>query len=183
MLQYYALFSAIVFIVPSITIVLATGLDRTQTISQHVAKTKITSIAFAITCLLTVALLVPYFYVWIPQNLQLNPIFYFLIGLILLQLVIVGIFPHSTGRSATIHQFAAWGLVYTILPTTVFLFANLLSSLNTISNTVFICFMIFSAVTILLRKRDRLRFKRHVLLIETSYIIGFFICIISLSLK
>jgi hypothetical protein len=86
----------------------AMGWHSELTISLHVAKTRWTAIVFGVTDVATSLVLIAYAWLDLRPQASLSVATALLISTVLILLATVGIFPHTTGWRARLHQRCAW---------------------------------------------------------------------------
>ena len=103
-----AIIVVLIFVCVCMAICACFGWHRNQTISKHVATALWSRILFCVVDLAMVATLAAYTWTWLRPETGLAWPICAVFNVALALLAVIGIFPHTTGRSETIHVHCAW---------------------------------------------------------------------------
>lgn len=114
-MKYLLLFAVLLFVFMTAWVFWRHGRHGSLSFSMHVAKSQSTSLIFGIAGLIaTTAAFVTVLFALLP-SLNASTLTYVIFLIIFGQFFVAIVFPHIEGsRSGSIHNFAAWGMCFTI---------------------------------------------------------------------
>ena len=171
-----AFLAVLVFVITCIGICARLGWHRDQTISNHVARTLWSRILFCVVDLATVGVLAAYTWTWLrPQTGLAWPICA-VFNLALALIAVIGLVPHTTGRSETVHVRCAWAAMIAMAVTS---FAVTIQLWDATAMGIRVYDILYLAYCLVL---VGIAFSRYLkpwyLYWESTYFIGFFALIL-----
>ncbi len=119
-MEYFLLLSIALFIGVSAWTVSYVGKEKHRTISQHVAKSRLTQIVFGAVALLATLLASCVIFADILPHYRSSEIGYGIFGLVMACFLVAAVVPYIKGtRRGQVHDIAAWGVCY-LIPIAIF---------------------------------------------------------------
>lgn len=153
--------------------------DRSlATISQHAAITRKSHLLFIA---VLVGLGLPFYYwlwAWLAPTLNLGIAFTLFVLLAAILQTITAIVPDTSGRSHTIHHYAAYGMGLTFLPIVLLvIFASKTSGAGQWIASICLLYMLITLIVVAVLGKAR----QHFMIYQTMYIVGMQIAILSVA--
>lgn len=177
-MKHLVVLSAVLFALFSAWSVKRTGKTPHRSISQHVAQTMVTQLVFGVGAGMASLLAAMAVFTWMLPHYHANIVSYVLFGLLILGLFVAAAIPHieSTWRG-TVHNIAAWGIVYVIpLAMVTALFWPLTTPAYVLGIVLLLtnCWLLFLAKT-------RKELRRVFLYYQVAYIAIFYVFLVVLT--
>lgn len=153
------------------------GRRNELSISLHVAATHLTRIVFGCSIIVAAALAAVVFFKWLLPHYDAGIVYYLLYALLTVDFFVIPAVPHIEGTwRGTVHNFAAWGMVY-LIP--VIIFAAFFWPLSTAAKAVTGVLLATEIVLLMLVMFRRERFRHVFLQFQSSYLAVFFLFLLT----
>lgn len=173
MTKYFLLLSIVLFCVVALWAVRHVGRQKHRSISQHVAQTRRTSVVFGFVAAFAALLAAVTIFVSILPGYDAGITGYLVYTVIIVCLLTIALVPHVEGtRGGTVHNLAAWGMVYVIPAAMVLALFWPLSSF-TRCTTVFLT--VVNAILLALAMFRREKYRPVFLYFQSGYLLVFFL--------
>lgn len=151
------------------------------TISQRIALRKSTTIVFGSVVILSTVEIGVFFIGWLGPHFELGPLYYILVGILLLLFVTIGVFPHTPEESmpARIHNTAAWWASYVGLAIIASILIESFGSINMLTRVLTISFLVYGISFRFIFYNARL--ARFRLFSESLWLVWFMVVVLCLT--
>lgn len=170
-MEYILLFAVLVFVAVSSWVIKTVGRQNHLSLSMHVAKSKKTSLIFGVSGgVATMAASIAVFLSLLPL-VNAHYLIYGVFIVIFAQFFVTVLLPHvENTRRGVAHNFAAWGMCFTIpIATASFLFTIVNTGLKTLTTTVLLLEIILLIVALGIKSQ-----RKYFLFYQLAYLGLFF---------
>jgi hypothetical protein len=179
MLKHLGLISLIICVASVAALVILAGLGSSASISQHVAKQTWSQIVFALLVLISAVGFWTFLFGWFAPHFKLSKVFRVLSAGLLLLLLAVILLPYA-GVTADVHDIAAWGMAYAMLPWFGDVILEIWQKVSRLVKGIMTAWLAV-AIALLVLHFTVPALSQYFLIMQSSYLAGFWVVMVVIS--
>jgi hypothetical protein len=183
--KYFGLIGAIMLCLTAAIISIANWQGLHLTLSQHIALSQITTVLFAVLGGIGAALVAHSLLFYLPKKWDFGIFYKILAAVISFCLIVVCLFPHTTGAVAMIHHICAWTMMFAFIPFLFVLAAKVWQRASVLTRGVIIAtaLAIIASVSFVIIYYTTRAINNYIFIFESISIAPFLALVVCLALS